>query len=720
MENIGRTESELRMHLQNVDQHPLMAKEKESQQNQTTLFADFECIYCEKFGSNNIDIIKEHMCDSHESDFLFIAARRSAKPDEDNGEAQLVYIGNSRDDSDGFRLCKCANPDDLDYMDATQLDVLMQIEILSQNRDLAGNELFTGQLPSIKFEEKNIAHISYESYLKLGCDTMQRVQSASHSFDWETSHQMPLTNQTQNISSVNDCNMEVQMETQSNQMVKSECGKVEFDPIELERTLAAVVGDGPTITYKCISTEMAKDLENAHKSSYPSLLCKYCTEFIKMDTKNGLVPLITHLENPVCKKKAKCTEISCLEKSMLQHRIKGKCDQKDEIVFLQEEKTWNTLVYKLVRCQFRCLAPLCPVTEKGIPFNNLYSLKKHHKDSHSLRYLRSAIIHKSTVIQSNDAEQPIGSVHVESQQYSLNDTFWCNRHGTNIGTRLCALEHHNNFHSKQNFEFSIKTVLLANKPVHNDDHKLVVLECEHCSKFFGSVESIDAHMIAIRKNNPNTALYTIKRLLVCAECKIVSTLDGLKTHYLAKHSEKALIPMHPIDHTCCGLCRAPVRNREKHYESSHQRGDTVNNKVLQSLGLNQIDLNNCQFTPGCCTEMRFSPIDNCINYILLCKHRLICIGENCSDVEPFQQPQGLATHRRIVHDEDTKQILNYIHDVKRVMPLLANMKIYFPNGFVTTKSAIEDTVFGDRLCKEIARSINVVFEREKAYIENLP
>lgn len=731
MKSVGRSESELREHLQNVDEHPLIVKKKENQPNQVNLFPDFECIYCVNYGSNNIDTIKEHMCETHESDFLFIAARRSAKPEEDNGEAQLVYIGNLRD---GFPLYKCLNPDDLDCMDASQLDIIMQIEMLKQKRDVVKTKAFTGQLPSIKFEEKQIDHISYDAYLTIGRDTQQRVPSASHSVDRATSHQTPPTNQThetkakpQNLYSVHNCSMEVQVETQPNQTVKSECRKMEYDPNELERKLAEIVHQPqcpPKISYKCISTEMAKDLENAHNSSYLTLLCKYCSEFIKMDKTHGLEPLITHLESPVCKKKAPCTAIIDVEKTMLQHRIAGKCDQKDDIVFLQEERTSNTLVYKLVRCQFKCLAPSCPITE---PVNTVTALKKHHKELHSLRYLRSAIIQNSTVIQSNDPQQPIGSVDIETQQYSLNATFWCNRHQSNFATRLSALDHHNHFHLRESFEFSIKTVLLANRPETNDDHKFVVLQCLHCPKYFGSIESMHAHMDTVRARNPIDALYTIKRLVVCAECKIVSTLDELKKHYKLKHDGLALAPLHPIDNTCCGLCRKPEGSkaeREKHYKRAHQTGDTVNNKILQTIlnqiDLNQIDLNKCQFTPGCCAETRFSPIDNCINFILLCKHRLICTAAECSEVGPFQQAQGLARHRREVHDENEEQVLAYIHNLKTIMLLLANMKIYFPNGFVTTKSAIENTAFGDRLRHEIGRSIQVVFNREKLYIKNSP
>ncbi|XP_055311887.1 uncharacterized protein LOC129574228 isoform X2 [Sitodiplosis mosellana] len=691
--SVKRTVSAIRTHL--LDEH-----------FETDQLGEFQCIYCKNVGFSQIEDIRTHMFENHGSNFLFIAVRLSAKPENDEGEAQLVYIGDSRD---GFPLYKCANPEALDYMDAAQLDILTQLEVLKLKQSVAKKEAFTGVLPSIKVNA-NFSYITLDDYAQLRHRTSQSVQSASHPAVQATEAQRQPSPAKQ-MPEQEPQNVTPKVKTLSHQSVKSEFHKLKCDPQQLANAEATPSSTSvqPTMTYKCISVEMAKDLESLSNSSYSSLLCKSCSQFIRMDRTTGITPLITHImEDPVCAKKTKCNETSHIEKTMMQHRIKAHSDKNDEIVYLQEEKTPNTLVYKLVRCKFECL-------QCNERFNNVPTLKKHHQNNHLDRYLRSAVIHQIKVIQSNDTQQLVTSDHSEIQHYVLNNLFSCKRHSMTLVTRSNALEHHNDSHIKHNFELNINTLLMEDQSTHNDDHKLHVLECEHCSKLFGSTESMHAHIEAIQPNNPETALYTIKRLLVCPEpkCKIISTFSGLDAHYSAKHPGKVCTPMHPINNQLCGLCRSQVaeKDRVQHYKKFHQRGEVVGNVLLRLLKLEDFDLNKCHFTPGCCDENRFERIAQCINYVSTCKHRLCC--NDCPESPRFQQVQELAKHRKEVHLENPDEVIHHIHNIKHFMRLLGGMKIFFPTGFVVTKNAIDDTKLGGKFRDEIVTCIEEFFAREK-------
>lgn len=657
-------------------------------------FNEFHCLYC-KIGFDDIDQIRAHMSDHHASHFLFIVARRSPKPEEVEEveeDIQLVHIGDSKNYRD-FSLFKCTNPDALELMKPTVLDVQAQYEVLQTNQNSVNRAQFFGKPPSMKFGKiKDDFFIKYDDYIKLPRHrgSYKSVESTSHS-----------VNQASPAKSTEQIVYDVppQVKVVSRHPIKSEFNQVNFDQNQFGSAVAT------TITCKCISIEEVEDLENIKLRSYKAQLCHHCSKFIKIDKKTGLNPYISHLmeenDHP-------CTEFSPTEKYMIQHRIKAHGNS--SIVYIMKEETANTLVYKLVHCQFQCL--VCNAI-----FENVIDAKKHHQN-HLNRYLRSKVIQKIRVIQSDDPEQPVDSCTEVTQKYSLCNLFWCNRCNTAMGTRLKALTHHKDSHPRHNFEYSIKSLLVESNTLKIDDHSLYVLECEHCMQLFGSNESVQAHIKRVRNENPNSsenALYTVKQLLVCPECKIVSTYSGLDAHYSANHPEKAILPVHIINNKLCGLCRMNERDA-RHFQRAHERGEVVGNVLLRKLKLDKELITNCTFAPGCCGEMRFDQIAQVINHVSNCKLRCFC--DLCPD-STFTGANEFITHRKDMHNENLQQILDNIHNIKNFMSLLSEMRLIFPNGFVVTKKAIEDTSIGIQLSNEISKPVRDLFDREKLWFNTI-
>lgn len=666
-------------------------------------FNEFHCLYC-KNGFEDIDQIRAHMSDHHASHFLFIVARRSPKPEDDEEDFQLVHIGDLKNYRN-FSFYKCTDPIALELMEPTVLDV--QKQLLQANQNCVNQIQFSGKPPSMKCKIKDDFFIKYDDYIKI-----PRYRSSSKSIE-TTSHpvnqasKMRITQSPAKSPEQMVQNVPPQVKVTSRHPIKSEFNQVNYDLNQFGSAVDTHSSDQPTITYKCISIKAADELENIQTRLYMTQLCHDCTKFIKMDANTGLNPYISHLmeenDHP-------CTEFSPTEKYMMQHRIKAHGES--SIIYIVKEETSNTLVYKLVRCQFECLA--C----KLLKFENVSALKKHHQ-THLNRYLRGTVIQKIRVIQSNDPEQPVNSCTEVTNKYSLCNLFWCNRHEKIIGTRQNALKHHKDFHPKHNFEYSIKSMLVESNTMENDDHSLYVLECEHCMQLFGSTESVQAHIERIRNENPNSsdnALYTVKQLLVCPECKIVSTFSGLDAHYSAKHPEKnAILPVHIMNNKLCGLCRMEERDAN-HFERAHVKGEVVGNVLLRKLRMDRVDITSCTFAPGCCSEMRFDQIAQVINHVSNCRNRCFC--NLCPDLT-FTGANEFITHRKNEHNENLQQILENIHDIKKFMSLLAEMRLIFPNRFVVTKKAIEDTSIGKQLSEKISQPVFDLFEREKLWFNTI-
>lgn len=684
MEGINRNVNEIQHHLiENCSSNRHFKRDE---------FNELQCIYCKK-GFADISDIRLHMSTNHASNFLFIGTRRTLNLTDDEDDAQIVYIGNSQKVGE-FSFYKSKLPKTFTLIDPSELNVQKQYEKLLQNQNFDAKEVFLGVLPCMKLADtvSGFNYVTYEDYAKWRRRSSQCVDLAA--VNEEVVHPVNQAIDMPDLewSTVQVPNVSPKVKTPIEKSMKFESGQAKSSPHQSPRT-APMQSDTPVIKYKCVIDDVAKDLDIIGTSSFKGLMCKDCNIAVR--------DLISHLMND---NDHACTHVVSghpNEPNMIQHRKKA--HSQSATVYLQEEKTEHTLVYKLVRCQFKCLAKNC-----NKQFENVYELKKHHEGNHLQFFLRSSIVQNVKVIQSNDPNQPVSQKTQEVTLHYLCSFFWCNRHNKTIGTTKQALAHHNDCHLNKNFEFTIKSMITQS--LENDDHVQIVFQCEHCSKFFDKTESIQAHIEEIRRINPLTALYTIKRLLACPEDKIVSTFTGLEQHYRDKHPNKKCSPINPINPKLCGLCRDSIRD-VGHYKR-HQKGEVVGNVLLKRLKLDDFDLANCKFAPGCC-DMNFDVITSVINHVATCRYRMTC--DDCGTI--FQQSHMLAEHRQLFHKENITQVLNNIHDIKKFINILSDMRIIFPNGFVVTKAAIDDTKLGQKLSEEIAKPITDVFEREKVWIK---
>lgn len=255
---------------------------------------EFQCIYCnntEQARFDHIDKIKKHMSQMHPSNFLFVGARESVEPENDNtkNDIQIVYAGDMyAKNYQNYKLFKCANPDVLNSMNPAELNAEKQLEELRyyMNDKRIETMEFIGPIP-IKFSEReNFSCVTYDKYKQFR-------------------NQYDRAQQNMTVSQPEETMQTIQTQSHNNRAVK-QCPE-------------------SIITYKSISEKMANDLESKRKSSYENQQCQ-------------LGPYLEHLmtfndANPE----------TILEK----HR-------KDAIIYLQKEKYDSFVVYKLVRCEFEC------------------------------------------------------------------------------------------------------------------------------------------------------------------------------------------------------------------------------------------------------------------------------------------------------------------------------------------------------------------------------
>lgn len=143
-------------------------------------FKEFHCLYCGNDFNRINKSIWDHMSIIHESNFLFVAARRSSQPNDKKHDIQIVYIGNSKE-YQKFSFYKCIDPTVLEFMDPTVLDIQEQYKILKTNQKSDSIISFNKDLPSTKFNTqiKDDFYIKYADYEKLHHQKRQRSGSKS-------------------------------------------------------------------------------------------------------------------------------------------------------------------------------------------------------------------------------------------------------------------------------------------------------------------------------------------------------------------------------------------------------------------------------------------------------------------------------------------------------------------------------------------------------------
>lgn len=658
---------------------------------------EFECIHCDA-GFNDVNEIRKHMSQDHSSQFLFVGARQSENPqddDDDDGDIQIVYIGNSQMYKD-YTLYTCAENIDLNVMEPAELNVENQQMKLMMHPNFNIEQPFSGQLPSIYFEKvDDDFFITYEKYINLG-----RPQSRQNSVQVTAPDvSMPIlfdeSPPPQPIIEPIECLIEKKVE-----------------PLKLKMSqVQSNIPQSMTITYKCIIKNVADKLTSIQNWSYKSQLCTECGKFIKIDDKTQLMPYIEHLMN---NREHACTESFANEKLTLEHRIK--IHKKESMVYLQEERTSNSLVYKMVLCKFEC--DFCKMQ-----FDLASEIIRHNAEMHT-QYMRSTIVQYLQTIYSSEQKMTTPSSYVnelknEQRRFQLRHLFYCKRHEETVGTKAEAIKHHNDRHSKHVFEFNLTPFVNDAKIKDDDDvHRMYVFECTHCFRIFESVKTVETH-IENMSAQKIPAQYEVKKLYACPFDKSISTYTALNDHFSAKHPEKVCMAVNMTNSKLCGLCRHDYKNLDElqiHFEKVHARGELLKPKLFETIIPNTFDIDKCIFAIGCCDYNKFSQIAQIVHHISVCIKRLTCYDCPNELFHQFNDLNQFAIHRKQNHNESMEELFFHIHNVKTFLNLCSNMQIFFPNGLKVTKYAIDDTYLGSKIRNKLITNIEDVFVREKKWL----
>lgn len=305
--------------------------------------------------------------------------------------------------------------------------------------------------------------------------------------------------------------------------------------------------------------------------------------------------------------------------------------------------------------------------------------------------------------------------------------FYCAFDKQFLGTMDEALQHHYNEHThlpKQHFRFYVKSLMFENQQYPGDIDELIaktsrmyVFECLYCSLYFESVDSLNAHSKKVHRNFQSN--FTVKIIVACGICTLVSTFEGVRQHFKVCHENNiACCPTNALNAKQCGLCNELIRSNDLavHYQHFHQIGETLSDAVLKWLNVDTVRFDACTFAPACCTEQRFNQLHELVQHISKCRRNFKC--EECFDI--LTTIEEIVVHHRDVHKKEANEIIDSLQNIKYFLKeLLSNMRIYFPNGLVTTRKSIDNTHLDSKLQTILTKHITTdVWPLEAEYIRS--
>lgn len=525
-------------------------------------FWEFECIYCQYFGDNDILNLRKHLSSEHPSKFSFVVTRRRMPDVELISDYNILYIGDLHDHS-LYKFIKLPSDTDLSCMD-----------------------------PSLH------AHESHRSQLS-----------------------------------------------------------VEIEKIPFTEPL-------PKITF--CGTENDFSL----KYSFPYL----CMADIDA---TGVV----------------CNFGSNKEDDLHRHISKKHSDKqikyKTVEIMSQVEK-----VTKMVICEFEC--NIC---------KKLYKTPKevsdHFKKTHSINFIDSKMIQNIEIIESTDPNQLVKTKETILNRLQFSSLFLCIHDGKYANTKSQIIAHHRRVHPPSKWlEFQMQTTIYdssffgwsadALSQENQKFDRMMAYECFHCCNeltlnhlLFESVEELETHCKEMHETK--NILYIPKKLVACVECSTVSTIDGMRHHYLQNHPNATFALASPTSKHNCGVCNLSLSARSnliaknnliEHFKKEHPIGyiEKFDDRLLRKLQIKSDS--KTQFSPECCKQNQFNSIQQLVVHIVDCSHV----------------------------NTDVKSALKH-GNVKEFLKPFFNTNIFFDNGLTVTIKSIKNSTIGlqmkNLLIKEI-------------------
>lgn len=649
---------------------------------------EYQCLYCSS-GFNDVDGIRKHMSQKHSSNFLYIGSRISQKSRNsqnrtqfETDEPQIVYIGNTCDIS-SYTFAKCNDISALVRMDPNELDPSKQNEFYITNQSLRIKEPLREPIPAILYrdtqefiDEETSTLDQYEQPKKSPKKTIQRISNAS-----------------------------------PNQPSES----ISFDPlpstskIEQQLNISPIVKQTST-EYKCITHQSATDLTTIY-GNYKSRTCEYCMKFMKLDDR-----LSSYLEHLIvehaCKSITNMKQVNDV-KEIIQHRII--CHKDEQIVFLQIEQSPHT-VYKVVKCKFECEISKCCTR-----FDTRQKLEAHTFQEHEDKFIQAKIVQEITVVESNETREI--NVKEENVDLSYCTLFTCSEHDEIqiLGSKSNALSHYNEYHNITEatiFKASIFQSVQESRTIrhfkqeNDQDHRMYVFKCHHCRKLLGAKEHVGNHNCL----NQNDIRFSISKLVAHPTKKMIMTFEDMQKYNQVQNPQQLLTSLNVISKRCCGLCTYKYENLkdlEQHYRRKHSKGEILSQDLLNSLYIEPVEVGECQYQAGCCSNIQRKTIKQIVRHTMACgKRRFIC--QTCPN-KSFDTFMQFVTHL-MIHYNSIDHICGKIYDCKSLLALFSDMIIIFPYGLAVTWDAVSTLEFGSMILNSLLTDLNEFTKTERNWL----
>lgn len=461
--------------------------------------------------------------------------------------------------------------------------------------------------------------------------------------------------------------------------------------------------DGMKFIYQCITDDEANEIARIENLVYTNLECKKCSTDIKCGDEN-IKPYLDHLaRHEICFENGG-------EKEMIEHCLKK--HGKSPINYIRSSET----VQWLIRCKFQCsIDNCCQECDTKLELTNHFALK--HPDCVFDARLKQQIL----VIDSIDSRQPFAESYIEIDSFHFCQLFYCIHDNQCIGTRVQMIQHHATVHNaSMNFEYRLNTVLLIKNQYHDksdelasehrNPYRMLVFECLECAKLFKSPNDVWEHyQIA---GHQHDVRFTVKKLMACAECKTISTLDGIKIHYQVKHANQICKPVNATNKSLCGICQIVILT--KNIQCSHPTDEHFSDVLLQRLELSGTTVESCTFTIDRYSNRKLDNIEALVKYAASIR-RFKCA--ECLELEPLGTVDEMVNHYRDEHQMDVAKVLTKFQNIKEWLMRFSNICIHFPRGLVLPKQSINGTEFEMALTNHLITHIqNDVWPNESRHI----
>lgn len=392
----------------------------------------------------------------------------------------------------------------------------------------------------------------------------------------------------------------------------------------------------------------------------------------------------------------KCTFNSRIERTMIRHRIHNHAQCIIEYR-IQECKSRSENVTTIATCELEC-----NVCKKQ--YVTRHEFDDHFTRTHPKCTLDASILQNFKVIKSTDPMEPINSQRKIQNRFLYCSYFTCTRDNKIRNTKAKMIEHYRVSRSSTDcLEFVMRSAIFDRDSTEWNTNELaeenqrfdrmIAYECYYCStetrsvqSLFESVDELDKH-----RNETHTnwrLLYSARNLVACAECKKISTFDGIQNHFHRAHRTKSLALANPTNKLMCGVCSDLTSNHNelvKHYRMEHVTtgcSEMFDDQTFKYLHMND-QLGKAHFKPECCNQYQFTTISQAVHHVIQCEN------------------------------SNFHNLLQIEREVDDLLKSFRNMQIFLENGLIVTFSAIEFTSIGHEVKHKLINVFHGLFKNHK-------